>query len=105
MPLKRYFASVCVTLLEFKMDEFLTKARDRQYTSLEDRLSDAAYEEDRYIKAIASRLNDEILNEFQKEKREILNVSEQTSQKLKQNVYKNYTRSVRFAFLIFYTVL
>lgn len=68
------------------------KARKREFSSLADKLGDDQFDEDQHIKTVADRLNDDVLSEFQRERVEIQQLADKTSQQLKQNVYKNYTR-------------
>ena len=78
-----------------------TPPRQRKFTSLSDKLADKGYDSEQYLKAIAARMNDDILAEFQEERREIMVVADDTSQKLKQNVYKNYTRWANVVKMVF----
>lgn len=67
-------------------------SRKRAFSTLADKLGDDQFDEDQHIKMIADRLNDDVLSEFRGERLEIQQLADKTSQQLKQNVYKNYTR-------------
>lgn len=73
-----------------------SRARAQECQTLEEKLGEDQFDEDQHIKTIADRLNDDVLSEFQRERMEIQQLADKTSQQLKQNVYKNYTRWVAY---------
>ena len=73
-----------------------SRGRAREFQTLAEKLGEDQFDEDQHIKIIADRLNDDVLSEFQRERMEIQQLADKTSQQLKQNVYKNYTRWVAY---------
>lgn len=95
LPDDAKYAFTCVTgkmAKEFVMAAASPKTRKREFSTLADKLADEEFDEDQHIKLVADRLNDDVLSEFQRERVEIQQLADRTSQQLKQNVYKNYTR-------------
>ena len=77
---------------EFVLVGASPRTRKREFSTLAEKLGDDEFNEEEHIKLVADRLNDDVLSEFQSERVEIQQLADKTSQQLKQNVYKNYTR-------------